>query len=83
MSGSGQRGRPAMSGGGQRGRPARFGDGGKRGVLSMAENDQGESPSMSGGGLRGVPMEKVFEVILGDWLIRDVFRQQSLLGKSL
>jgi hypothetical protein len=75
MSGSGQRGRPAMSGGGQRGRPARFGDGdgGKRGVLSMPDNDQGESPSMSGGGLRGVLVEKVFEVIVGDWLIRDVF----------
>jgi len=65
-----------MSGGGQRERPARFGDGGKRGVLSMPDNDQGESPSMSGGGLRGVPVEKVFEVIVGDWLIRDVFHNK-------
>ena len=76
MSGSGQRGRPAMSGGGQRGRPARFGDGGKRGVLSMSDNDQGESPSMSGSGLRGVLVEKIFEVIVGDWLIRDVFNNK-------
>ena len=76
MSGSGQRGRPAMSGGGQRGRPARFGDGGKRGVLLMSDNDQGESPSMSGSGLRGVLVEKIFEVIVGDWLIRDVFNNK-------
>ena len=65
-----------MSGRGQRGRPARFGDGGKRGVLSMSDNDQGESPSMSGSGLRGVLVEKVFEVIVGDWLIRDVFNNK-------
>ena len=39
----------------------------------MPDNDQGERPSMSGGVLRGVPVEKVFEVIVGDWLIKDVF----------
>ena len=72
MSGCDQRG---MSGCGQRGRPPRA-DSGKRGVSSMSDNDQSESPSMSGDGQRGVPVEKVFEVIVGDLLIRDVYSQR-------
>ena len=72
MSGCGQRG---MSGCGQRGRPPRT-DSGKRGVSSMSDNDQSESPSVSGDGQRGVPVEKVFEVIVGDLLVRDVYSQR-------
>ena len=70
--GDGKRG---MSGCGQRGRPPRT-DSGKRGVSSMSDNDQSESPSVSGDGQRGVPVEKVFEVIVGDLLVRDVYSQR-------